>query len=183
MQVATNVNATRHREQSRQQDDERYVFGKQGMHRVGPSCRRAEHQREGHQESQAPCRSHFAVMVVPEVRQQQRHQGNGQQEACERHAPDRRQLSAVKLGGPSPAGQGQQHRQNQPSGPSCPQKLHDANLQLSETDINGERCRIRCRVRFQTPGADKPSISRHHTYPCPANRTIWPQAGRCNGSS
>jgi hypothetical protein len=109
VQVAADVDAASHREQRGQQHDERDVLGHQRMHELRARERRAVQCREGQQEGQRPGSGDLAVVVVPEGRRQQRHQRDREQDARERHAPQRRQRAAVEIRGQGRPGNEQRH--------------------------------------------------------------------------
>ncbi|MNT49367.1 hypothetical protein D3C72_1862150 [compost metagenome] len=96
MQVATNVDATRDSEQRRQQNHEGNVLGHQGVHQTAGRRAHAKDGCKRQQKRQRPASGHLTEMVVPEMRQEQWHQRNRQQNARERNAPCHRQIRPVE---------------------------------------------------------------------------------------
>ena len=115
MQVAADVDATRHRKQRGEQNDEGNVFGQQRMHEAGAGHPGAKHHGKRHQKRQPPGRRHLAKMVVPENGGKQGHQRNRQQQAGKRHAPQHRNAAAIKVGGKGQARQREQGDRGQPA--------------------------------------------------------------------
>ena len=66
MQVAANMNATSDGEQSRQQNDEGDVFGKERMHQTDAGRRAAENHCKRNEKRQGPGRRNFSIMVMPQ---------------------------------------------------------------------------------------------------------------------
>ena len=101
-QCATDVDAARAGEERREQQDEGDVFTHGGMHE--PMQGGAETMDEGkrHQERQGPARSDLAVVMVPKQGRDQRHQGDGQQDAGKGDAPVQGQAGAIERLGRGP---------------------------------------------------------------------------------
>ncbi|MPN05435.1 hypothetical protein SDC9_152685 [bioreactor metagenome] len=98
-QIAAHIDASSHRVQGSQQDHERQILGQQGVHQIHARRTQAIDQRKRQQEGQRPAGSDPAEMVMPELRQQQRHQRNRQQHAHKRQAPGHGHGCAVNVCG------------------------------------------------------------------------------------
>jgi len=122
-QIAADVDAARHREQRREQDHEREVFGHQRMHQSLPRAGPAKAQPERNEERQRPAGRDLAVVVMPDHGRKHGQHRDREQHARERHAPPRRQLAAIDLGRTGHQGQQPQQRQ----GAQTP-RLHPSHL-------------------------------------------------------
>ena len=95
MQVALDVDATGHGEQSQQQDDERNVIQKHQVDDFVDGRRHAMDDAEGHDDQQRPDCRDLAEMVMPEVWHRERHDGDRQQDAGKRRDPQQAELAPV----------------------------------------------------------------------------------------
>ncbi len=98
-QVAAHVQAARYGEQREQQDDERQVFREQRVHDLVGGDAEPEIQRERNEQRERPECGRLAEVVMPEAGRGHRHQRDRQQDAGERHDPQRRQRRAVQAAG------------------------------------------------------------------------------------
>ena len=119
-QRALETHAAGHGEQREQQDDEGDVVQQNDMQKFVQSHIEAVNEETGHQKGQTPEDGDFAEMVFPEVRQGQRHDGDGKQHAGEGNDPDGRELGSgdggMSRGGQGRAGQNQGREQGRNQG-------------------------------------------------------------------
>ena len=101
-QAAADMDAARAGEERREQQDERDVFTHSGMHEPMQGGAPAMDEGERQQEGQCPACSNLAIVMVPEQGGNQRHQGDGQQDAGKGNAPVQGQAGAIKRLGRGP---------------------------------------------------------------------------------
>jgi len=90
------------RAERREQQNEGDVFTHGGMHEPMQGGAKAMDEGKRHQEGQYPARSDLAIVMVPEQGRDQRHQGDGQQDAGKGDAPVQGQAGAIERLGRGP---------------------------------------------------------------------------------
>ena len=122
MQVALDVDAAGHREQRRQQHDERDVVEKQQVDDLVDRGRDTVNQRERDDDQRRPDGGDLAEMVMPEGRRGERHDRDRQQDAGERDHPEEAEMASVDRRG---IGSGRQCRQREGEGEQARQQVSE----------------------------------------------------------